>query len=67
MNEEIIYKYLHEADELIKKMEAKGGSDVDDYQIIDILRGKLYLISEVVLDKELARKALDKGTELGYA
>lgn len=67
MNEEIIYKYLHEADELIKKMEAKGGSDVDDYQIIDILRGKLYLISEVVLDKELSRKALDKGTELGYA
>lgn len=67
MNEEIIYKYLHEADELIKKMEAKGGSDVGDYQIIDILRGKLYLISEVVLDKELARKALDKGTELGYA
>ncbi|WP_308521006.1 hypothetical protein [uncultured Veillonella sp.] len=66
---EKIYKtyetYMTEADEMIRKgYETKRKPE---YEEVDILRGKLLLISEITSNEFISKKAKEKASELAYA
>lgn len=57
-------KYMIEADEMIR--DAYKTKVKPEYEDVDVLRGKLLLISEVTPNEFMAKKAKEKASELAY-
>lgn len=57
-------KYMIEADEMIK--DAYETKIKPEYENVDILRGKLLLISEITSNEFMSKKANEKADELAY-
>ena len=57
-------KYMIEADEMIRK--AYETKIKPEYEEVDILRGKLLLISEITPNEFMSKKAKEQASELAY-
>lgn len=57
-------KYMIEADEMIR--DAYKTKIKREYEDVDILRGKLLLISEITPNEFMSKKAKEQASELAY-
>lgn len=57
-------KYMIEADEMIR--DAYATKIKPEYEDVDLLRGKLLLISEITPNEFMSKKAKEQASELAY-
>lgn len=57
-------KYMIEADEMIR--DAYETKIKPEYEDVDLLRGKLLLISEITPNEFMSKKAKEQASELAY-